>query len=156
MSRYISLKNLKIFWDNIKLKLFPNDSSIVDYVVDSGIVTQTTNNINYNWYYKKWSNGFCEAWSHQEYNNESKIGNATSSYTWFLYNKTIEIPESLFISNPFSVFANASVDDAPDSKACGGNWNRENNKIICHFPVLVWSRDTANIKLNLYAIGYWR
>lgn len=152
MSRHISLKNLKKFWDNIKLKLFPNDNSIVDYVVDSGIITQTTNNIDYNWHYKKWSNGFCEAWSHQEYNNETKYADATSSYKWFLNNKIIEIPENLFTGKPLSIFANASADGIADSKACRVKWT----ETTCFVSVLVWNHDTINIKLNLYVVGYWR
>ena len=156
MSKYISKNQFQNFWNYIKTKLFPNDDVFVNYIVDSGIVQASDNN---NWYYKNWSNGVCEAWSHQNYTNQSTTGGAAETdFYWYLMNTTIPIPDSLFISRPPYFYANASAEGHADSSAAGVNWTRT----TCKVPMWIWidpnngTTSGKNIDVNIYAVGYWR
>jgi hypothetical protein len=139
MNRYINKKNLQTFWTNIKTRLLPNDNTLVNYVVEEGTTS--------NWTYRKWSNGFCEAW--RQITNLSLTADGNN---WC--NTTQTIPSTFFSNGRIDcVHANATLNGRPTSGIGGCSWT--STSWTGHIKGGS-SGSTYTACINLYAVGWWR
>lgn len=137
MSKYITKTHLQSFWTSLKSRLPALDAPLVNYIVEQGE--------NSGWFYKKWSDGYCEAYYHLWQEGISSDGNK-----WIT--TTVTIPDGLFRTID-SVYTGASVSGDTNSLAGGCEWTT--TQWTGHIKAS-WANTSLNVEANLYAVGWWR
>lgn len=135
---FITKTHLQSFWTNLKSKLPTIDSPIVNYVIEQGETG--------GWTYRKWSDGYCEAWYHFWQTNMSVDTNR-----WAY--PTVSIPQGLFTKWLDCVYAGGAMSDDTGCQVGGCDWTT--TQWNGHFKSSS-ANTTRNIEANLYAVGWWR